>query len=63
MGDDLWEMMGQHMLARATASAARDLAEFIGPPAPPKRRPPEQFRPGARRLTHIKHTTQRWAAH
>ena len=56
--DDFLDQLGQVMLAQYRIDLARAPAE----PAPAPK-PPEQYRPGTRRESHIKHTKQRWAAH
>ena len=58
MSDDALDAVGQVILARYRLDLDRAPAE----PAKPAK-PPEQYRPGTRRESHIKHTKKRWAAH
>lgn len=58
MSDDTLEALGQVMLAQYRLELERQPAEPLPDP-----KPPERYKPGTRRESHIKHTKQRWAAH
>lgn len=50
--------LGEVILARYRLDLDRQDAEPLRDPAPP-----ERYKAGTRRETHIKHTKKRWAAH
>lgn len=56
--DEHLAAVGQRLLARYRLDLDRQPAEPLPDP-----KPPERYKPGTRRESHIKHTKKRWAAH